>query len=308
MCRPSFLLAPYCRPCALRTPPLDHTCSSAPPRHHTQALLTYNPPPVHYASSLLLSESLVLSFLESAETEAFVRLIVRPERYCDSTDLEVFIDVHGARWKLRTLLRRGSLAALNRARGMDLSRYVRSDQVNAFTRNPAHRPWCWRRRRWLSAPEMAAFLGVPSWHPVGVELQCLPDAVAGEIIGQAISVHAATAVWLRLRQLMDLPLHFTYGSLCSGIDTFALALQPVRPPLRLPLSSAPPRASPCATCQPPFRRRSAAARSTGSISSPPSAWPPLARPTPPRGAASSLSCATSSRRATRRPSSTPWTC
>ena len=150
MRRPSSLLAPHRRPCAPRTLPLVYAFSGSPPCRHTQGLLTYNPPPVHYASSLLLPESLVLSFLESSDTEAFVRRIVRPERYCDSTDLEVFIDVHGARWKLRSLLRSGSLSALNRARGVDMCRYVRSDQVNAFTRNPAHRPWCWRHRRWLT--------------------------------------------------------------------------------------------------------------------------------------------------------------
>ena len=66
--------------------------------------MTYDPPPVHFATSLLLPEFLVVSFLESEEVEAFVRMIVRPERYCDSTDLEVFIDVHGAQWKLRQLL------------------------------------------------------------------------------------------------------------------------------------------------------------------------------------------------------------
>ena len=73
-------------------------------------------------------------------------------------------------------------------------------------------------------------MGVDSFPPLAAAIETIPcPTVAHSLLGRAVNVHVATCVLKAIEGMGHLPRQVRYASLCSGIDTFAVALATVRP-------------------------------------------------------------------------------
>ena len=107
---------------------------------------------------------------------------------------------------------------------------VHRDILPTATASRPDQYWLTAQRRYMSVREVARSFGIRDSSPLAAALERVPSPTnAIKWLGKAIHAGVATRLLQHLRSLDILPGHITYGSACSGIDTFAAAVDVVWP-------------------------------------------------------------------------------
>ena len=107
---------------------------------------------------------------------------------------------------------------------------VHKDILPTLTANKQDQPWLTGPQRYMSVHEVCRCMGLRDRSPITRALASMRyPANAVQLLGKAVHAGVASLIVSMLEQEGLLPVYLTYASACSGIDTFAEALDVARP-------------------------------------------------------------------------------
>lgn len=128
-------------------------------------------------------------------------------------------------WRKKHGAARSAVIEIELARSL-----VHRDILPTLTANKQDQPWLTGPQRYMSVYEVCRCMGLTDTSPLTKTLACMPHpANAVRLLGKAIHAGVAALILDKLESEGLLPVHLQYASACSGIDTFAAALDVIRP-------------------------------------------------------------------------------
>lgn len=107
---------------------------------------------------------------------------------------------------------------------------VHTDILPTATASRPDKYWLTQYERYMSVREVTQSFGIGDTSPLSLALQRVPCPTnAVTMLGKSIHAGVATAILRHLDTLGFLPDKVDYASACSGIDTFATAMDSIRP-------------------------------------------------------------------------------
>jgi hypothetical protein len=107
---------------------------------------------------------------------------------------------------------------------------VHKDILPTATASRPDQYWLTEQERYMSVREVARAFGIRDASPLAIALEGVASPTnAVKWLGKSIHAGVATRLLQHLKCMGLLPGHITYGSACSGVDTFAAAVDMVWP-------------------------------------------------------------------------------